>query len=189
MSHTASLIQAKQWYLSDSLQSTLIKAFLGSLIIALFAQISIPLQPVPITGQTLGVTIVGFALGAKAGTGAVLMYLLEGALGLPVFAGGASGYAALLGKTGGYLIGFIPSAWVLGYASDKGVLNHKWATLGVALLSAAITFAFGLLQLSFFVPADKLLQFGLIPFIPGGVIKALIASALIIPAYNFFKKI
>lgn len=189
MHYSSSLVQAKQWYLSPSLTSFATKALLGSLVLALFAQISIPMQPVPITGQTLGLTLIGFALGARAATAAVLLYLLEGSLGLPVFANGAAGWGVLTGPTGGYLIGFVPSAWLLGYASDKGVLNNKWLTLGAALLSAVITFAFGLLQLSFFVPAEKLLQAGLIPFIPGGVIKALVASALILPAYNFFKKI
>src|SRR5690242_2913818 len=82
---------------------------LGSLFIAMLAQIEIrlPFTPVPITGQTFGVLLVGAALGSKRGATALLLYLIEGALGLPFFAGGASGLRILTGATAGYLIGFI----------------------------------------------------------------------------------
>lgn len=186
---TTQLTHTKRWLETNRLAAFWLKTIIGANLIALFSQISVPMYPVPITGQTLALTVVGFALGRKAATSAVLFYLFEGVIGLPVFANGSSGLAPLFGTTGGYLIGFVPTAYVLGYFSDKGVLNSFWKSVAVALLATVITFAFGLAQLSLFVPADKVLQFGLYPFIIGGVIKAVLASALVSPSYRFFSKL
>lgn len=185
----AQLTQTKKWLDSNRLAAFWLKTFIGANLIAIFAQIAVPMYPVPITGQTLALTVIGFALGRKAGTAAVLLYLLEGALGLPVFANGGAGIPVLLGPSGGYLFGYVPTAFVLGYFSDKGVLKSVWKSIAVALLASVITFAFGLAQLSFFVPADKLLAAGLYPFIIGGVIKAVLASVLVAPSYRFFSKL
>lgn len=184
-----SLSHTKQWLAANQTTAFWLKTLIGANLIALFAQISIPLPYVPITGQTLALTVIGFALGRKAATAAVLCYLAEGIVGLPVFANGAAGLGVLLGPSGGYLLGFIPTAYVLGYFSDKGVLHSVPKSLIVALSATLITFVFGLAQLSFFVPADKLLEFGLYPFIAGGVVKAVLASALVIPSYRFFTKL
>lgn len=184
-----SLTQTKKWFKENEYLGLAIKAFIGSMLIAIFAQITVPLKPVPITGQTLALTVVGFALGRKAGTAAVLLYLFEGLIGLPVFANGNAGLGVLLGPSGGYLIGYVPTAYVLGYFSDKGVLNSFWKSSLVALFASIITFAFGLAQLSLFVPADKVLELGFYPFILGGVIKAFLASLLVVPSYRFFSKL
>lgn len=186
---TTQLTQTKRWLECNQAVAFWLKTAIGANLIALFAQISVPMYPVPITGQTLALTVVGFALGRKAGTAAVLLYLFEGIIGLPVFANGGAGIGALFGASGGYLIGFVPTAYVLGYFSDKGVLNSFWKSVAVALLATVITFAFGLAQLSLFVPADKVLEFGLYPFIIGGVIKAVLASLLVIPSHKFFSKL
>ncbi|MDG6896692.1 biotin transporter BioY [Actinobacillus delphinicola] len=181
--------QTKFFFIDNSLKVTAIKALIGSLFIALLAQVSIPLQPVPITGQTLGVTIVGFAFGKRAGVASVALYLLEGAIGLPVFANGSSGIAAFFGPTGGYLYGFLATAYILGYFSDKGILNYPMAAFFIAIIASATTFVFGLFQLSFFVPADKVLEYGFTPFIAGGLLKALIASFTVSGAYKLSKKL
>ncbi|MDP8078970.1 biotin transporter BioY [Phocoenobacter skyensis] len=183
------LTQTKRWLAVNQNTAFWIKSFIGSALIALFAQISVPMYPVPITGQTLAISVVGLGLGRKAGTTAVLLYLLEGVMGLPVFANGGTGLTSLLGPSGGYLIGFVPSAYLLGYFSDKGILNSFTKSILVALVASAVTFAFGLAQLSFFVPADKLLQLGFYPFILGGIIKAVLAGLLVIPTYKFFSKL
>lgn len=185
----AQLSQTKHWLETNRIAAFWLKTFIGANLIAAFAHISVPMYPVPITGQTLALTVVGFALGRKAGTAAVLMYLFEGIMGLPVFAGGKAGLGVLFGPTGGYLLGYIPTAYVLGYFSDKGVLKSFWKSLLVGLAASAITFAFGLAQLSFFVPEGTVLQAGLYPFILGGVIKAILASVLIVPSYKFFSKL
>ncbi len=186
---TTVLASTKRWFMSHEQSTFFIKAILGSIMIAIFAQISVPMYPVPITGQTLAVTVVGLALGRKAGIAAVLLYLFQGAIGLPVFATGSAGLAAFFGPTGGYLYGFIASVAILGYFSDKGILKSYVMSTLVALIATAAVFVFGLIHLSFFVPKGTVLQFGLYPFIIGGIIKAVLAAALVVPTHNFFSKL
>ncbi len=183
------LASTKRWFMSNEQAAFFIKVVFGSLIIALFAQISVPMYPVPITGQTLAVTVVGLALGRKAGVSAVLLYLAQGAMGLPVFATGSTGLAAFFGPTGGYLYGFIASVAILGYFSDKGVLKSYFMSTVVALVATAVVFVFGLIHLSFFVPKGSVLQFGLYPFILGGIVKAVLAAGLVVPTHKFFSKL
>jgi len=92
----------------------------GSLFIALAAQVSVPFFPVPLTLSTLAVLLVGLTLGARLGAAAVLAYLAEGAMGLPVFAGGMS-TASLVGPTAGFLYGYVGMAWLAGLAVEKGL--------------------------------------------------------------------
>lgn len=183
------LASTKQWFMSNEQAAFFIKIVFGSLMIALFAQISVPMYPVPITGQTLAVTVVGLALGRKAGVSAVLLYLAQGAMGLPVFATGSAGLATFFGPTGGYLYGFIASVAILGYFSDKGVLKSYFMSTVVALVATAAVFVFGLMHLSFFVPKGSVLQFGLYPFILGGIVKAVLAAGLVVPTHKFFSKL
>lgn len=185
----AVLVSTKRWFVSHEQAAFFIKVIFGSLMIALFAQISVPMYPVPITGQTLAVTVVGLALGKKAGLSAVMLYLCQGAVGLPVFAGAAAGLTTLLGPTGGYLYGFIAAVAVLGYFSDKGILKSYVMSTAVALFATVMVFIFGLVHLSFFVPKENLLQLGFYPFIIGGIIKAVLAAALVVPTHQFFSKL
>lgn len=178
----------KHW--ADSNQNTAfwLKTALGANLIAVMAQFSIPLPLVSITLQSLAVTLVGFALGRKAGVAAVLLYLLEGALGLPVFANGKAGFAVLMGPSGGYLFGFVAMAYILGWFSDRGVLQSFWKSVGAGILATAVMYILGLAQLSLFVGADKVLAYGLYPFIAGDLVKAVIAALLVTPTYRFFQK-
>ncbi len=105
----------------------------GSLFIALTAQISFNIGPVPITGQTLGVLLVGMLYGSKRGAATLLTYLIEGAVGLPVFAGGTFGVAVLAGPTGGYLAGFIVAAFVVGWLAERG-WDRSFGLTAVAML-------------------------------------------------------
>ncbi|MFN4183064.1 MAG: biotin transporter BioY, partial [bacterium] len=111
----------------------------GSVFIGLMAQISfvLPFTPVPITGQTFAVLSVGALLGSRRGVLTVAVYLMEGILGLPFFAGGSSGLARLLGPTGGYLIGFLPCAWVTGYLCERG-WDRKVRTAVLAMLAGIL---------------------------------------------------
>ncbi|SFB78729.1 biotin transport system substrate-specific component [Brevinema andersonii] len=184
------LSQVKTWMLKRTALAAIIKTIIGSGIVALLAQLTIPLPLVPITGQTLGVTIVGFALGRNIAASSLILYLFEGICGLPVFAGGAFGLHSVLGPSGGYLIGFIPTAYILGYFSDKGCLNSLPITISLTLLGKIITYSFGLMQLSLFVPAEQLLSVGLYPFIIGDTIKAILASILVVTCvYKIFSRI
>ncbi|MFC1786312.1 biotin transporter BioY, partial [Candidatus Neomarinimicrobiota bacterium] len=106
----------------QSVAVTISIAFAGSLLLAVLARLSIPVpfSPVPITGQTFGILFLGVILGSRIGTLSVIMYISEGLIGLPVFAGGTMGFLYLLGPTGGYLIGFIPAVYLVGYISEQG---------------------------------------------------------------------
>ncbi|MGL4562964.1 MAG: biotin transporter BioY [Brevinema sp.] len=149
------------------------KILLGSFALALSAQITIPLPFVPISPQTLTLTLLALTLGQKTAVSAVLVYLMEGIIGLPVFAGGMFGLGTIFGTTGGYLLGFIPATWIIGTAHDKKfsfLLTSFCIILGIATI-----FSCGLMQLSFFVPIDKLFSVGVVPFIPSEVIKIIIA--------------
>ena len=163
------------------------KALLGSGIMAISAQITIPLPFVPITGQTLGLTIIALSMGSKVATGSIALYLLEGALGLPVFALGSFGVMSLLGPSGGYLWGFLPAAYLIGLISEKKLTFLSAFVAGS--VGTAVVFASGLIQLSFFVPLEDLLSVGLYPFLVGGLIKIILATLAVPSAHRLFSKI
>jgi len=155
----------------------------ASIVTALAARVAVPLPwtPVPITGQTFAVLLTGAVLGARRAFLAQLLYLLEGAVGLPVFAGGALGMAKLLGPTGGYLLAFPFAAAVVGTLCEHG-WDRRFVTMFAAMLmGSTVLFALGLAQLSCFVPGSTLLAQGLLPFVPGDLVKSALA-ALAFPA-------
>ncbi len=155
----------------------------GSLFVAAMAQVRIPLPftPVPLTGQTLAVLVVGAALGARKGAASLVLYLLLGMVGLPFFAGGSHGFAVLAGPTGGYLIGFIAAAYLIGLLSARG-LDRRIPTALVAFLAGEVViYLFGVAWLSFFLGLKGALIAGLLPFLVGDALK-LVAAALLLPA-------
>ena len=158
----------------------------GSLFIALSAQVVIPLpfSPVPITGQTLAVLLVGALLGSRRGTLSVLAYLTEGAMGLPVFAGGGTGVVWLLGPTGGYLLGFVPAAFITGWLAERGWDRRAETTLLMMLAGNMTIYAVGLPYLAFFAGFDRVLYLGFYPFIVGDIAKWLLATALLPSAWR-----
>ena len=153
----------------------------ATLFLALTAriQVALPFSPVPITGQTLGVLLVGALYGPVRGAATVATYLAEGALGLPVFSGGLGGSAMLLGPTGGYLAGFIPAAFVAGLA---GGANRRAALrLGGLLLASAVVYVFGAPWLAYVakMPLEGALAVGVLPFLPGDVLKAGLVAGVV----------
>ncbi len=154
----------------------------GSLLVALLAQVKIPLPftPVPITGQTFAVLLVGGALGSRRGVASLLVYLAAGAVGLPVFAGGAAGALVLVGPTGGYLIGFIAAAYLVGRLAERGLDRRFFTALAVFLAGEVVIYLFGLPWLSVYVGVRQALADGLFPFLIGDAIK-LLAAALALP--------
>ena len=150
----------------------------GSFLVALSAQIAIPLpfSPVPITGQTFAVLVLGMLLGRWRGTAAVLAYLAEGVLGLPVFAGGVAGIAKILGPTGGYLVSFLPAAYLAGYLAEKGWDRRISTTFIAMILGNIVIFGFGAFWLARFVGFDKALSLGVLPFLAGDVVKIGLAT-------------
>jgi biotin transport system substrate-specific component len=153
----------------------------GSALIALSAQVAIPLtfSPVPVTGQTFGVLLVASLLGRMRGTAAVLAYLAEGAAGLPVFAGAAAGPAVMLGPTGGYLAGFALGAYVCGGLAERGWDRAPLRTAASMILGNLAIFALALPWLARFVGAPSVWALGFWPFIPGDIVKIGLAAALL----------
>ncbi len=155
----------------------------GSLLVALASQITIPLpfSPVPVTGQTFAVLLIGAALGSRRGAYSMLAYIAAGTLYLPVFAGGFAGPARLLGPTGGYLLGFVAAAWTVGWLCERG-LDRKLFTAVIAMLAGTgVIYAFGLPWLAMYVGTNNVLALGLYPFLPGAAIKIALA-AMVLPS-------
>ena len=153
----------------------------GSLFVALLAQLQIPLPftPVPISGQTFGVLLVGSTLGAGIGALSLMFYLAQGAIGLPFFSGGEAGIQHLSGATAGYLFGFVLAAWIVGkFAESKKDRKFSSALLGFGLGHLTV-FACGILWLSQLVGFSRSLELGLYPFMPGMILKTAIAAGLI----------
>ena len=155
----------------------------GSVLVAAMAQVRIPLPftPVPLTGQTFAVLLVGAALGSRRGATSLLLYLGEGAIGLPVFAGGQSGLAYMSGATGGYLVGFVGAAYLVGLLAGRGLDRRIPSALLAFLVGEIVIYSFGVAWLSIYVGIQNALTDGLLPFMVGDAIK-LIAAALALPA-------
>lgn len=155
--------------------------FAGSWLVALFAQIEIPMQPVPITGQTFAVLLIGALLGSKRGAAAMIAYIAQGGMGLPFFAGGASGLSILTGATAGYLVGFVGAAYVTGLLAERGLERSVRTSIIPFLVGTAIIYFCGVIWLAIVLQSfSQAIQFGLLPFLIGDVIK-LIAAALVLP--------
>ncbi len=145
----------------------------GATLTGLLAQVSIPLgfTPVPLTGQTLGVMLAGAVLGWRRATAAMSLYVVAGILGVPWFAGHASGFPA---ATFGYLLGFVVAGAVLGRLAASGADRTVWRAFASMLAGEATIFAFGVtwLALDLHVSAAQALALGLTPFLAGELIKA-----------------
>ena len=154
----------------------------ASLVIALSAQVAIqlPFSPVPITGQTMAVLLVGALLGSRRGALAVLAYIAEGLAGLPVFAGGAAGLARLFGPTGGYLVGFVAAAFLVGWLAERGWDRRFGTTLAAMTLGNLVIYGVGAVWLAVFVGGlSRAWSFGVLPFLPGDAIKIVLAAVLL----------
>lgn len=154
----------------------------GSLFVALCAKITIylPFSPVPITGQTLAVLMVGALLGSRRGAACLLTYLAEGVAGLPIFAvGETSGLARLMGPTGGYLVGFVVAAYLTGLLAERGWDRRVGTTILAMLIGNSTLYVFGLRWLAVFVGIQRALPLGLYPFVPGDLLKLAIAAMLL----------
>ena len=157
---------------------------LGAVLVAVLAQVEIPLPftPVPITGQTLGVLLVGAALGSRRGAASLGAYLVMGIVGLPFFAGRAHGLAIVIGATGGYLIGFVVATYVIGLLAERGLERSVRTALIPFLIGTLIIYLCGVSWLAIVLGSlSKAVMAGLLPFLIGDAIK-LIAASLMLPA-------
>ena len=152
-----------------------------SLVIALCAQVAIPLPftPVPVTLQTLAAVVAGGLLGSTRGTAAVLAYLGEGFAGLPVFSGGRAGIAHLMGPTGGYLLGFVLAAFLVGLLCERGASRSWLATLAALVAGSLVIYVPGVLWLGAFTGTQKALALGFVPFLIGDALKVIVGCGIV----------
>ena len=171
--------KGRQFSLKKSSTYNYVLAAFGAAIIAVLAQVSIPLpfSPVPITGQTLAVGLIVTILGTRLGTFSVLIYILLGAVGLPVFSGMSGGFAILVGPTGGYIVGFLVTAIIMGLYLDKFGITIFHAIIA-NLIGMVVTLAFGTVWLKVVGDLSWTAAFmgGVAPFIVVGILKAVLAA-------------
>lgn len=171
----------------------------GSVFVAIAAQVSVPMIPVPMTLQTLAILLVGFAFGARLGAATLVAYLAEGALGLPVFAGGMNG-VAFSGPTAGFLVGFVGLAAMAGLAADRGVRRFP-GTAAMALLGSALLYVPGVLwamSLAGIVgidtakwsadSLDMVWTYYMQPFLIGDAVKAVLAALIVSGGWAALKR-
>jgi len=155
-------------------------------VISVLAQVSIPIpiSPVPITGQMLGVFLAGAILGSRLGVLSILTYILLGAAGLPVFAQGRSGPAVILGPSGGYLTGFVLGTYLLGKVVERRSQPAYGRTAAGMALCLLATYAVGCTQLALVLhlSPSKALWAGVIPYLPLDLFKLALATAVAVPA-------
>lgn len=168
----------------------------GGALVAVLAQVAIPLWPVPITGQTLAVMIVGASLGAWRGAAAMVAYMVAGLAGLPVFAKFASGLATIGTPSFGYIIGFIVAAFVVGWLAERRWDRRPLLSIAAFGFASLIPFLIGvpymaavLAQLGTPVGAADAINLGFTPFIIGGLVKWAIAAAVMPLAWKGVRRL
>jgi biotin transport system substrate-specific component len=176
------LLPQRGWLAQGLLRDGLL-VMAGSLFVALCAQVSIPLPftPVPLSGQTLGVLLTGALLGPRLGALALLLYLVEGAIGLPFYAGGGSGWEVLRGATAGYLAGFVLAAVLVGWLAARGWDRRVGSTVLMMALGNLVIYALGVGWLAYGVGlglGDALAK-GLLPFLLGDALKIALAAGVL----------
>ena len=176
---SASTLSAALWP-SRGYARNILLALAGTALLTLSAKLQVPFWPVPMTMQTYMVLVLAMAYGWRLGTATMLLYLAEGALGLPVFAGTPEkglGIAYMMGSTGGYLAGFVLATIVAGYLAEQG-WDRTWLKAGVVMLVGhAIVFAAGVAWLATLVGPDKAIALGFTPFIAATVAKTALGLA------------
>jgi biotin transport system substrate-specific component len=154
---------------------------LGAAFVGALAQLYVPLWPVPVTGQTLAVLLVGATLGSLRGALSMVVYAVAGGFGVPWFSEAAHGWSVIAGPTGGYIVGFILSAFLVGWLSEREWDRKVLKAIATFLGGSVVVFAVGLPWLAFALNlnVEQTLEGGFYPFIIGGVIKAAIAAGLL----------
>jgi len=163
----------------------------GTLLLTLSAKTKVVLGPVDMNLQTLAVLLIASAFGLRLGLATLLLYLAEGAMGLPVFQSTPEkgiGIAYMLGTTGGYLAGFVVMAAIAGWAADRGFDRNPFKLLGAFLVAEAVMMAMGFAWLSGLIGAEKAWQFGVVPFIVPDLVKVALASASVPAVWSLIRK-
>ena len=185
------LVLADRLVASRGLATNVVMVLSGVALVALLAQVAVPMWPVPITGQTLGVMVVGAALGAKRAAAAMTTYLFAGLAGLPIFAGGMGGLLAVTRPSFGFVLGFIPAAAFIGWLAQRQWDKRPLLSLAGFAGASIIPFLIGVPYMGMVLAAlgqpsnfGTLITLGVLPFIIGGVIKWLLAAAMLPAAHR-----
>ncbi|MCB1509857.1 MAG: biotin transporter BioY [Hyphomicrobiaceae bacterium] len=188
---TATLVDALWPSSTNTLTKQIVLAVAGSLLLTLSAKIQVPFWPVPMTMQTFAIMVLAAAFGARLGTATVLLYLAEGAIGLPVFAGTPAkgiGLAYMMGPTGGYLVGFLAAAMLIGWLAERG-WDRSIVRLGAAMFAGhVLVFAFGYAWLATLIGAEKAWTFGVAPFYAATLFKTALAALVLPAAWQLVRK-
>jgi biotin transport system substrate-specific component len=163
----------------------------GTLLLTLSAKTKVVLGPVDMNLQTLAVLLIASTFGLRLGLATLMLYLAEGAMGLPVFQSTPEkgiGIAYMLGSTGGYLAGFVVMAAIAGWAADRGFDRNPVKLFGAFLVAEAIMMAMGFAWLSGLIGAEKAWQFGVVPFIVPDLVKVALAAASVPAVWSLIKK-
>ena len=171
--------------ISSFIKSILLILF-GSFLLAVSSKVQVPFWPVPMTMQTFVVFLIGMSYGWRLSFFTLLAYIIEGALGLPVFATGA-GLTYLVGPTAGYIYGMLLASIVIGFLSEKNFSKTYFMSLVSLLIGSVIIFTLGVGYLGSIIGYDKAINFGLLPFIPSELFKIALAVALIPSLSKFIK--
>jgi biotin transport system substrate-specific component len=156
----------------------------GTLLLAASAKVQVPFYPVPMTLQTLAVLAIGAAYGARLAAATLALYLAEGFVGLPVFAGALAGPGYMAGPTGGYLVGFVVAAALIGALAERG-WDRAWPSLiGAMAIGHLAIFAFGFAWLASLIGAERAWAAGVAPFYAATLVKTLLAAALVGAAWS-----
>jgi biotin transport system substrate-specific component len=188
---TTSILANQLWpqTSSNTMLRNVALAILGSAVVAIAAQINIPLPVVPLTMQTLAVLAIGAAYGARLGAATLALYAIEGAAGLPVFAQMKAGAGVIAGPTGGYIIGFILAAALVGYLAEQGWSRSIPKMIVASLLGAIVLYIPGLVWLHQFANGwAQTFEWGVTPFIVGDIVKAILAALGFQAAWGLSKK-
>jgi biotin transport system substrate-specific component len=160
----------------------------GSLALALSAKIQVPFWPVPMTMQSLVVLLIGFAFGSRLGAATLLAYLAEGFVGLPVFAGAAAGPLYMTGPTGGYLLGFLLSAALVGWLAERGWSQNVWRATVALTLGHVLLFVPGVLWLAVLFGWGKAVALGVTPFIAATLLKTALGVAIVAALWAWVRR-
>jgi biotin transport system substrate-specific component len=171
----------------SNIARAIVLAVIGSVLLTISAKIQVPFWPVPMTMQTLVVLVLGVAYGWRLAGATVLLYLAQGALGLPVFAAGG-GLAYMAGPTAGYLFGFLLATVAVGWLAERGWDRSVGGTLAAMLVGTVIIFACGIAWLSTLIGLPQAISAGLMPFLLSEVVKIALATALVSFAWRLLQQ-
>lgn len=166
-------------------------AIAGTLLLTLSAKTKVVFGPVDMSLQTLAVLLIASTFGLRLGVATLLLYLAQGAMGLPVFQASPEkgiGIAYMLGSTGGYLAGFVAMAAIAGWAADRGFDRNPIKLFGAFMVAEIVMMAMGFAWLAALIGPDKAWQFGVVPFIVPDLIKVALASAVVPAVWSLIRK-